>query len=326
MIEPELFNFKPPLNKHEYVQKHWDKLLANIDECGLTHSISVVLPDTIFIPNYIENIFTENGQYYLIKNVTLCSLIDPGFITSFVKNGNVYAISLNTHIDAEDCISITNNNLLQMSLIQSSYQNMCLPAKDSKITLDLKGLKFSSKSYQRIKESFERFQTKFDMIICWESNNDDVCPSSIASYFHKNGFDCQGCIPRTTINRKYNMTIPTGTDDFALLDTWLSYFSLDINIDDRIPSILPDGKLTKSNSRNVGQVTQIVWTGFFDNQKVKFLLEKFREFQENEGKIYWMAIHLEPFTNSPYPYTHRTIVLNPDKKYFVSYCTKCKKC
>jgi len=39
------------------------------------------------------------------------------------------------------------------------------------ITLDLKELKFSSKSYQRIKESFERYQTKFDMLICWESNS-----------------------------------------------------------------------------------------------------------------------------------------------------------
>jgi len=39
------------------------------------------------------------------------------------------------------------------------------------ISLDLKELKFSSKSYQRIKESFERFQTKFDMLISWESNS-----------------------------------------------------------------------------------------------------------------------------------------------------------
>lgn len=39
------------------------------------------------------------------------------------------------------------------------------------ITLDLKELKFSSKFYQRIKESFERFQTKFDMLISWESNS-----------------------------------------------------------------------------------------------------------------------------------------------------------
>lgn len=43
MIEPELFNFKPPLNKHGYVQKHWDKLLANVDECGLTHSVSILM-------------------------------------------------------------------------------------------------------------------------------------------------------------------------------------------------------------------------------------------------------------------------------------------
>lgn len=49
--------------------------------------ISVVLPDTVFIPGYIENIFSENGHYYLVKNVTLLSLIDPGFITSFAKNG-----------------------------------------------------------------------------------------------------------------------------------------------------------------------------------------------------------------------------------------------
>lgn len=58
----------------------------------------------------------------------------------------------------------------------------------------------------------------------------DVCPSSIASYFNKNGFECQECISRSITSRKYNMTIPTGTDDFGLLDTWLSYFSLDIKM------------------------------------------------------------------------------------------------
>lgn len=45
--------------------------------------------------------------------------------------GNVHAISLNTRIGTEDCISITNSNVLQMCLIQTSYQNMCLPAHDS---------------------------------------------------------------------------------------------------------------------------------------------------------------------------------------------------
>jgi len=52
------------------------------------------------------------------------------------------------------------------------------------ITLDLKGLKFSSKSYQRIKESFERFQTKFDMIICWESNSKQLLTKLNILYKH----------------------------------------------------------------------------------------------------------------------------------------------
>lgn len=46
------------------------------------------MPDTLFIPDYIRNMFTENSQYYVVKNVTLSSLIDPGFVTSFVQNGN----------------------------------------------------------------------------------------------------------------------------------------------------------------------------------------------------------------------------------------------
>lgn len=46
--------------------------------------------------------------------------------------------------------------------------------------------------------------------------------------------------------------------------------------DDKISTLLPCGKLTKSNSRDIGQVTQIVWTGFFNNDKVKLLLQTFR--------------------------------------------------
>lgn len=50
------------------------------------------------------------------------------------------------------------------------------------------------------------------------------------------------------------------------------YFSSD----DKILGDLPNEKLTKSNSCEVGQVTKIIWTGFFNNAKVKLLLEKFR--------------------------------------------------
>lgn len=40
MIEPELFNFKPYINKHRYIKKNWDKLLMDVDEYGLTNSVS----------------------------------------------------------------------------------------------------------------------------------------------------------------------------------------------------------------------------------------------------------------------------------------------
>lgn len=50
------------------------------------------MPDTIFIPSHVENMFSENGHYYLIKDATLCSLIDEGFITSFVKNGKYFYV------------------------------------------------------------------------------------------------------------------------------------------------------------------------------------------------------------------------------------------
>jgi hypothetical protein len=60
-------------------------------------------------------------------------------------------------------------------------------------------------------------------------SDDNVCPSSIASYFNKKGFKCQECFPRSTTTRKYNITIPTGKDT-TLLDTWLSYYCLGIKM------------------------------------------------------------------------------------------------
>jgi len=39
------------------------------------------------------------------------------------------------------------------------------------IKLDLKNIKFTSKFYQRIKECFQRYQTKFDLLVCWEPNS-----------------------------------------------------------------------------------------------------------------------------------------------------------
>lgn len=49
MIEPELFTFKPTLNKHQYVNKKWDKLFTDIDKYGLTHSVSILFYCSVII-------------------------------------------------------------------------------------------------------------------------------------------------------------------------------------------------------------------------------------------------------------------------------------
>ncbi|XP_050429587.1 ribonuclease P protein subunit p40-like [Adelges cooleyi] len=324
MIEPELFKFNPPLNRHSYLKKQWDKQFADIEKYELTHSISVLLTDTINIPKDLETVFSNNSQYYFVQNVTLGSIIDPVFIQSFVKNGNVEAISLNTRIGLDDCISITNDNFLHMSLTKNSYQSICLPVNDSKIVLNLKDLSVNSKHYQRIKDCFDASQTKFDILIDWEPHSGDVCPSSIASYFHDKGMIVKECFPRSTVKRKYNMTVPNGKDT-TLLDTWLSYYSLDIKIDDdNSACILPDGKLIKSNSNYVSQIIQINWTGCFTKSKVKSLLNTLRNFMKNSGKSLWISVHMEPFSNTPYNCSHRTIILNPDDTLFISNCSRCK--
>lgn len=50
-----------------------------------------------------------------------------------------------------------------------------------------------------------------------------------------------------------------------------------------------------------------------------------RDFAEKENKSYWLAIHLETFTNSPYFCAHRTILLNLDNTCYASQCTNCKQ-
>lgn len=39
------------------------------------------------------------------------------------------------------------------------------------VTLDLKELKFNKSFYQRINECFQRYQNKFELLVCWESNS-----------------------------------------------------------------------------------------------------------------------------------------------------------
>ncbi|XP_050527202.1 uncharacterized protein LOC126897547 isoform X2 [Daktulosphaira vitifoliae] len=280
MIEPELFKFNPQLAKHSYLKKQWDKHLNSLDKSELIHSITVVLPDISFLPDDVENIFSENSQYYHVQNVTLGTIIDSVFIQSFVKNGNIQAVSLNTRIGVDDCMSISKNNLLQMFLLKNSYQNICLPVHGS---------------------------------------NDEICPSSIASYFNEKGLIVNECFPRSKVVRRYNTTIPYSTD-VTLLDTWLSYFSLDIKIDNKSMCLLPDGKLTKSNSRNVSQIIQINWSGFFTKSKIKIFIEILKKFMENSGNTLWFSMHLEPYSNVPYNCNHQTIVLNSDKTLFYSDC------
>lgn len=89
----------------------------------------MVLPDTPHIPEVMTNIVTDDCDYYKVKEFSLSDLINNDFIHSFIENGQLTALSIDTHLETDDCAALTSNGTLILSLNKESFQALGLEGK-----------------------------------------------------------------------------------------------------------------------------------------------------------------------------------------------------
>uniref|UniRef100_A0A1B6DCK5 Uncharacterized protein n=2 Tax=Clastoptera arizonana TaxID=38151 RepID=A0A1B6DCK5_9HEMI len=350
MLCPEVWSFKSPSLNFLFKEGVCNEVnnVENFDMPILNkhyfnHSVAVVLPDTVIIPEELNSALSNNCDYYKLNNVSVSNFLDEEFINSFIKSGETTALCIGStsNIDTDDCVAITPCGHLILSLVRETYQELGLEGKPSVISrrnpsryivhINLKEKTFmpGKKNYERVLKCLkEHVNMKMDFLIAWEPNDDKICPSSVASYFHKKGVEVSLCSPTCTPTKEYNIGVPPLTVDYQDLMEWLGCLLLGIkfqkenSVEDFMSSYeLPQGCVHNS------QVTLLQWSGFFTTKQLQDLLKTLRKYVESRSEMLWGCLHVQGFTDSPVSWNlqehtfytngdnHYTIFIQPNKKF-----------
>ncbi|EZA47648.1 hypothetical protein DMN91_012305 [Ooceraea biroi] len=339
MLCPESWNVAPPQHHFSIDRSNFTKpgVSAIIKNHYFNHSISVILPDTITIPNSLRKC-QEDTDYYRVNGLRVCDLVDGEFIEAFVKKGEINLLTIENKIDLQNSICITPTGHLILSLVTEDYQALGLEGKASSfephtryvVTIDLKNESFVAgrKNYERVRVALkERLKENFDVIVSWDPPEANICPSSVAAWFCARDYNVCLCQQSFSQRSEYSQTIPTVQDEHLdQLFEWFGIFSINGDLSNEKRNDYVSTYEYTGPSTDVGQVQYLQWTGFFTRQKVQEIYDVLKEYVLSRKDLPWLSFDVQGFADSPISWNLKehmfftdgdnsyTVVLQPNGK------------
>ncbi|XP_014467541.1 PREDICTED: ribonuclease P protein subunit p40-like [Dinoponera quadriceps] len=336
MLSPETWNFKPPRHHFSVVRRDYRKtdVPTTVKNHYFNHSVSVVLPNILAVPDSLLNSLSEDTDYYRVNALRACDLVNREFIEAFVKKGQVTLLTIGNKIDSENSICVTPTGYLVISLITEDYQAFGLEGKASVfdhephiryvVTINLKEECFipTKKNYKRVRVALEeRLKQNFDVIVAWDPPGTNLCPSSVAAWFSAHGYDVRLC--RQTFSRRaeYSLTVPTILEEGCDIDKffeWLGVFSIAGDLSGETDDYINTYKCP-SPSVNIGQVQYLQWTGFFTQKQVQEMYDTLKKYVLSQGTLPWVSLHVQGFADSPVSWSlqEHTFFVDGDNSYTI---------
>ncbi|XP_071633373.1 ribonuclease P protein subunit p40 [Temnothorax longispinosus] len=319
MLYPEIWNLEPPPHHTsvETIDYRKADVPVAVKNHYFNHSISVVLPDTVTIPQSLHNCLSEDTDYYRINKLRVSDLLNIEFIEAFVKKGEINLLTIENKIDLQNSVCLTPTGRLVLSLLADDYQALGLEGKPFAfshkphtryiVRIDLTNDSFipGKKNYERVRVALEeRLKQTFDVIVSWDSPEINVCPSSVAAWFHTRNYNVCLCHQKLSQKRtKYSLTIPTYADRCSKTDTdffeWLGVFSIDGDLSTEKEDDYANAYRCPSPSIYVGQVQYLQWTGFFTRKKIREMYDVLKQYVLSRNTLQWVSLDVQGFADSP---------------------------
>lgn len=347
MLCPETWNVEPP--PHYSTTLHLDmttklregNIPALIKNHYFNHSISMVFPDTITIPSSLHNCLSEDTDYYQINGLRVSDLLRIEFIEAFVKKGEINLLTIGNKIDLQNSICVTPTGCLILSLLTDDYQALGLEGSPSAfghkphtryiVKIDLTNENFvpGKKIYERIRVALEeRLTQKFDVIISWDPPEINVCPSSVAAWFHARDYNVYLCRQKFSQRTKYSLTVPTYEDRCDKTDVdffeWLGVFSINGDLSTKGKDDYSNTYRSPSPSIHVGQVQYLQWTGFFTRRKIQEAYNALKQYVLSRDTLPWVSLDVQGFADSPtsFDLKEHTFFTDGDNSYTIVFRSK----
>ncbi|XP_076474994.1 ribonuclease P protein subunit p40-like isoform X2 [Bombus vancouverensis nearcticus] len=274
MLSPEVWNFKPPQHHFSTEKRNYKKTdVPDVVKLHyFNHSISLILPDAARIPDELRTCLSEDSDYYRVNGLNVFELINKEFIEAFVKKGELTLLTIGNRIDVDNSVAVTPTGHLILSLLTEDFQKLGLEGKAS---------------------FFDRkVQTRYD---------ENLCPSSVAAWFHKRKYSVSLCRQTFLQRIEYSLPIPIISNEFDndKFFEWLGIFSICGNLGSNIENDYVNTYKYPLSVINVGQVWYLQWTGFFTTKQIKTFYSIVEEYVSMKNSLPWVALHVQGFLDSP---------------------------
>lgn len=301
MLCPEVVNFPPPkvMSSCSRSEK-FDSVIETIKRNYFYKSVIITCPDELHTPTSIEEIITEDNEYYKIYDCSLIELIHPSFIQNFVRNGKLYCLSAERNCVTQNCVAVTPDGMLTLHLVEYIFQTTGLegtkrPFGFYEVNIDLKTLR----RYDKLKQCLQKLE-KFDFYVSWEPSEEDICPSSIAKYFH----DRDIAVTQHTLHIKQVMPsiteVPSPKDTEAdEMAEWIGMLALEGDLLQKESYIStyeqPDSSLALKTTR----ISLLIAKGFMTPKVISNVCKSMSEYVlSRELDNYWTCLSVQSHENS----------------------------
>ncbi|XP_045118627.1 ribonuclease P protein subunit p40-like isoform X1 [Portunus trituberculatus] len=290
----------------------WRKL---VDQHPFNAKISLLMPDLPSVPADLRELLTQDTQFYRIDKLPLHQLCAPAFLQAFLNKGQVFGLSCDTLLDTDNSAVIAPDGLLRLLLNKFTYQELALsgslsadilrtPMEKFVVEVDLKNPNFypGKPRYQQVKNAFTQLPLAFSFWILWVPNDPDVCPSSIAKYFHDLGYSVSECAATLSQNvlEKAFMPFPGPPVEEAGLDEqiaepedlleWIGCQTLGIRLSQK-ESVL-SGVVEPRHGTPVNNLCCAQSSGFFSPSLIHLVIQYTRSWlaQREATAVPWVSL------------------------------------
>ncbi|XP_068617243.1 ribonuclease P protein subunit p40-like [Battus philenor] len=296
MLCPEVTNFPPPkvVICHK-INQNINTINEGIRMNTFYKSLVIACPDEIKIPPSIEEVITEDSDTYKLSECSLTEFVDSVFIESFVKAGRLYCLSADRNCIVKNCAAITPDGTLTLHIIDYIYQTIGLegtkrPNNYYEVCIDLKHLKHTEK----LKHGLQKLGN-FDFHISWEPNADDICPSSVARYFHDKNIDVTVCSLKTKVVNPEITQIPSleGVEIEDVVE-WVGMVSHRANVNPTEPYISTYTEPESTDPLESNKIAILIVRGFLTPTIITEVCQKLSEYVSSRIPCnYWASISIQ---------------------------------
>ncbi|XP_073955210.1 ribonuclease P protein subunit p40-like [Choristoneura fumiferana] len=301
MLCPEVFNF--PCPKVVSSSKNYENCEAAMKTIKMNYfykSLIVTCPDEMHVPNFIEEMITEDTDYYKITKCSVTEFIDVNFIDNFVKKGKLYCITADKNCVVQNCAAVTPDGVLTLHILDFVFQTLGLEGKKQphnyfEIRIDLKNLRHTDKLYSNLC----KLET-FNFFVYWEPNNEDVCPSSIAKYFYDKNVNVTVCPIKLKHLSPEIEEVPALEDvDSDEMTEWIGMLAHNADLNPTENYISSYSQPESEHALKTTRIALLISNGMFTPYHLERICKKIEEYVANrELNNFWACVSIQSFENS----------------------------